>query len=154
MYISVLYLRGHIVRGAAEGVWGLVQIYLQLAHPEVHQADVALVVQKQIVQLQVSASVYSCVNINKSMIVTSPGTLFVNELIAAGRYKYCFRHTPVNNPLPVQELEGAHNLRRVEPGSLCFKPEQGEIQTIASFTSRRSSRIPDFLNIDLNTGHS
>ena len=58
------------------------------------------------------------------MIVTSPGTLFVNELIAAGRYKYCFRHTPVNNPLPVQELEGAHNLRRVEPGSLCFKPEQ------------------------------
>ena len=153
MYISVLYLRGHIVRGAAKGVWGLVQIYLQLAHPEVHQPDVALVIKKQIVQLQVSASAF----VYKYQLAhdCDKPRHSVCEWAHRSTYKYCFRHTPVNNPLPVQELEGAHNLRRVEPGSLCFKPEQEKYkQWLLYFTSRPSSRIPDFLNIELNTGQS
>ena len=48
------YLRGHVVWGAAEGVGCLLQVDLQLAHPEVDDPDVSLVVQQQVVQLEVS----------------------------------------------------------------------------------------------------
>ncbi len=47
------HLRRHVVRGAAEGVRRLVQVDLQLAHTEVSDPDVALVVQQQVVQLQI-----------------------------------------------------------------------------------------------------
>ena len=51
---SISYLWCHVVRGAAEGVGCLLQVDLQLAHPEVDDPDVPLVVQQQVVQLEVS----------------------------------------------------------------------------------------------------
>ena len=51
-------LRGHVVRSPTESVRGLVEIDLELAHPKVHQPDVALVVQQEVVQLQVPVNNY------------------------------------------------------------------------------------------------
>ena len=48
------HLRSHVVRSAAEGVGGFVQINLELAHSEVNKSDVTLVIEKEIVQLQIS----------------------------------------------------------------------------------------------------
>ena len=47
------YLGGHVVWSAAEGVGGLVEVDLELAHPEVDDSYVPLVVQQEVVQLQV-----------------------------------------------------------------------------------------------------
>lgn len=54
---TCLYLRCHVVRGATEGVSCLVQVDLELAHAKVGDANVAVKVEQQVVQLEVSASV-------------------------------------------------------------------------------------------------
>ena len=50
MLIS-FHLRRHVVGGAAEGVGHPVQVDLQLAHPEVGEPDVTLVIEENVVQL-------------------------------------------------------------------------------------------------------
>lgn len=45
------HLRRHVVGGAAEGVGHPVQVDLQLAHPEVGEPDVTLVIEENVVQL-------------------------------------------------------------------------------------------------------
>ena len=52
-YLLLAYLRGHVVWRAAEGVGGLVEVDLELAHPKVDDSYVTLVVQQEVVQLQV-----------------------------------------------------------------------------------------------------
>ena len=56
--IRIVYLRGHVIRSPTESVRCLVQVDLKLAHPKVHQSDVALVVKQEAVQLQVPESEY------------------------------------------------------------------------------------------------
>jgi len=45
------YLRGHVVRRSAEGVGHPVQVDLELAHSEIREPDVTLVIKKNVVQL-------------------------------------------------------------------------------------------------------
>ena len=56
--VSSVYLRGHVIRSPTKSVRCLVQVNLKLAHPKVHQSDVALVVKQEVVQLQVPDSEY------------------------------------------------------------------------------------------------
>ena len=51
--LLLAYLRSHVVWRAAEGVGGLVEVDLELAHPKVDDSYVPLVVQQEVVQLQV-----------------------------------------------------------------------------------------------------
>ena len=53
MQILYTYLRCHVVYCAAEGVGRSVKEYLHLAHAEVGNAHVSLVVQQNVVQLEV-----------------------------------------------------------------------------------------------------
>lgn len=52
---TIIYFRSHVIRCAAEGVGRPVEIDLQLAHAEIGDADVAFVVEQNVVQLQISA---------------------------------------------------------------------------------------------------
>ena len=47
-------LRRHVIRRSAEGVRRLVEVDLEFAHAEVSDSDVALVIEQEIVQLEVS----------------------------------------------------------------------------------------------------
>ena len=48
-------LRRHVVGRSAEGVRRLVEVDLEFAHAEVRDSDVALVIEQEVVQLEVSA---------------------------------------------------------------------------------------------------
>ena len=48
-------LRRHVIRRSAEGVRRLVEVDLEFAHAEVRDSDVALVIEQEVVQLEVSA---------------------------------------------------------------------------------------------------
>jgi len=60
------YFRCHVIRCAAEGVGRPVQVNLQLAHAEIGDANVAFVIQQNVVQFQVSAVGSSTISSNLS----------------------------------------------------------------------------------------
>ena len=93
------YLRSHIVWCPTEGVSSLVQVHLQLAHPEVHDPDVPLIVQEEVVQLEIPGE----------YIIVRYDVRVVNTL------------APVHYPFPVEKSESADNLSRVESRTLGVK---------------------------------
>ena len=54
---TTIYFWRHVIRCAAEGVGRPVEIDLQFAHAKVGNANVAFVVEQNVVQLQISALV-------------------------------------------------------------------------------------------------
>ena len=110
------YFRCHVIRCAAERVGRPVQVNLQFAHAEIGDADVAFVIQQNVVQFQVSAVGSSTQDFIK----------FIRGGLEGGWSRLGKEHSivwlPVHDAFLVEEFESGDDFSGVETSSVLLEP--------------------------------